>query len=513
MPVRVLAFNADGSTLQLIERNEILHRLRDDFYDQLNQLCLKYPEKTTMYDSDWLSKQEGEEEEQFITDFLTNRAGYAILSHTWIRDTPGDVIYNDWNMRHGNPRGNAKITKFCEVAARDYGVTFGWLDTVCINKESSSELDESIRSMYKWYRESHVCITYLSEVSMVPFMHRDSWFTRGWTLQELLAPRNIRFYNKDWLPLVSTHSTLPGSGSNSIDSVDIQSQIQNATGITKLELDLCKQGNIEKIYVSRRIELAASRNVTRAEDMAYSLMGILGVEITIAYGEGKERAFFRLVRELLNSSKNILDVFNHGYKPSNKLIPISINQYVSRSSDFDVSDYQTPSPLDSWQPPEPIIYTHLGLRVSLLLIPGVELPRPPYPHSLPRYTTLGDFSGTIRLSPIYTNTTFFLLHKDIYFDKHRYSGNEPRAMPSIVSFGVLNFSMSTDGAVILPDLCLALPLNCGGKTHNVGPSDVTTIVPTRKPVVFQLKSSRDTNWIPQCMLGTHGMQLITLYLD
>ena len=87
-----------------------------------------------------------------MTELLQKAVGqavnYAILSHTWIRDTPGDIVFHDWATREHNPRGNTKVIKFCEVAARNHGLTLGWMDNVCINKESSSELDESIRSMY-----------------------------------------------------------------------------------------------------------------------------------------------------------------------------------------------------------------------------------------------------------------------------------------------------------------------------------------------------------------------------
>ncbi|KJA18457.1 hypothetical protein HYPSUDRAFT_110499, partial [Hypholoma sublateritium FD-334 SS-4] len=207
-------------------------------------------------------------------------------SHTWMRDTPGEITFQDWAMRKNNPRGNTKIVKFCEVAARNHNVTLGWIDTVCINKDSSSELDESIRSMYNWYQRASVCITFLSETANIPDAHHDSWFTRGWTLQELLAPSRSVFYNENWNQL--------GSSSDAI----IQSVIQTTCGITSQELNLSWSGKVARIPFSRRMQMACGRQVTREEDTSYSLMGILGVEITIAYGEGASRAFSRLVREL-----------------------------------------------------------------------------------------------------------------------------------------------------------------------------------------------------------------------
>ncbi|KJA18382.1 hypothetical protein HYPSUDRAFT_145006, partial [Hypholoma sublateritium FD-334 SS-4] len=215
---------------------------------------------------------------------------FTILSHTWIRDTtPGDITFQTWATREHNPWGNTKVVNFCEVAAQNHNATLGWIDTVCINQDSSSELDESIRSMYNWYRGASLCITYLSETTDISDAHRDSWFTRGWTLQELLAPVRSVFYNKKWNQL--------GSSSDA----EIQSVIETASGITSKELELSWSGAIAKIPFSRRMQMACGRQVTREEDTSYSLMGILEVDISIAYGEGASRAFFRLVRELLST--------------------------------------------------------------------------------------------------------------------------------------------------------------------------------------------------------------------
>ncbi|KJA23135.1 hypothetical protein HYPSUDRAFT_138148, partial [Hypholoma sublateritium FD-334 SS-4] len=223
---------------------------------------------------------------RLLEEVVKESVDYAILSHTWMRDTPGDITFHDWATREHDPRGNNKIVKFCEVAARNHSVTLGWIDTVCINKDSSSELDESIRSMYNWYRGASVCITYLSETASISDAHRDSWFTRGWTLQELLAPVRSVFYNKCWNELGCS------------DDSEVQTVIQKASGITTKELNLSWKGSIAEIPFSRRMQMACGRQVTREEDTSYSLMGILGVDIPIAYGEGTRRAFFRLVREL-----------------------------------------------------------------------------------------------------------------------------------------------------------------------------------------------------------------------
>ncbi|KAF9477629.1 hypothetical protein BDN70DRAFT_946478, partial [Pholiota conissans] len=177
------------------------------------------------------------------------------------------------------------------------------MDTVCIDKSSSSELDESIRSMYKWYNRSSVCITYLGETTSLSDMANDPWFTRGWTLQEPLAPEIVKFYRRDWNQL-STECL------NDKDNVGIQQCIERATFITKEELE---SGSIYNLPISRRMQWAAKRQVTRGEDIAYSLMGIFNISIPIAYGEGTLGAFSRLVKEIINTTKHgVLDIFNWG---------------------------------------------------------------------------------------------------------------------------------------------------------------------------------------------------------
>ncbi|KAF9477473.1 hypothetical protein BDN70DRAFT_765366, partial [Pholiota conissans] len=229
-------------------------------------------------------------------------ANYAILSHTWIHAAPGEVTYDDWikgTLEIGKP-GYDKLVNFCKVAERDHRVTLGWMDTICINKESSSELDESIRSMYKWYCDASICITYLAHTSTLSDMLYDPWFTRGWTLQELLAPSKIKFYSMGWEKLVSDD--------NDKESLPIISQISAATTITSDEIMTFT--NDSSIPHSRKMQWAANRQVTREEDTAYSLMGIFNISISIAYGEGAERAFFRLLKKILASSKNVSDIFN-----------------------------------------------------------------------------------------------------------------------------------------------------------------------------------------------------------
>ena len=55
----------------------------------------------------------------------------------------------------------------------------------------------AINSMYKWYAKSEVCYAYVDDVLDVndeDEMRRSEYFTRGWTLQEILAPEELIFF-------------------------------------------------------------------------------------------------------------------------------------------------------------------------------------------------------------------------------------------------------------------------------------------------------------------------------
>ncbi|KAF9481232.1 hypothetical protein BDN70DRAFT_855426, partial [Pholiota conissans] len=232
-----------------------------------------------------------ERDDEAIERVLSIHAGYAILSHTWFQITPGEVTYAQWNKGqfHESNAGYQKLLNFCRTAFNRHSLSLGWMDTICINKESSSELDESIRSMYNWYTRAKICIIYLASTRTVMTMPDDPWFTRGWTLQELIAPSVIKFYNRNWEDLA------PLSRNDKMNDMALK-QIEEATTITSNELN-----NMRFVTLSRKMQWAASRKVTREEDGSYSLMGIFSVSFSIAYGEGAERAFGRLIAQILHS--------------------------------------------------------------------------------------------------------------------------------------------------------------------------------------------------------------------
>ena len=221
---------------------------------------------------------------------------YAILSHRW---GSKEVTFQDLNVfgsgdwepaavaRHGP--GLLKIVYTCSQAVKD-DLGYVWIDTCCIDKTSSAELSEAINSMYAWYRGSEVCYAYLDDVhgpsDYDPEEFRATkWFTRGWTLQELLAPLKLMFFGINWRFLG--------------DRTNLSELVSQATNIP--ERIVKNPRNIRSASIASKMSWAAVRRTTRLEDMAYSLLGIFNVNMPLLYGEGN-KAFIRLQEEILRGS-------------------------------------------------------------------------------------------------------------------------------------------------------------------------------------------------------------------
>ncbi|KAF5333998.1 hypothetical protein D9758_017537 [Tetrapyrgos nigripes] len=226
-----------------------------------------------------------------LEEFYADIPRYAILSHTWEKE---EVTFQDiQNLQTARLKaGFAKVSNAC-ARARNYDFEWIWIDSCCINKESSAELSEAINSMYQYYEDAVVCYVYLCDVS-IDFHPRNPkssfkdsrWFKRGWTLQELLAPHYVVFLDKDWVR-IGTRWTL----------CDVVS------AITSIPVEVFEGGrDINTYSVAQRMSWAALRETTRAEDQAYSLMGIFGVSMPPIYGEGGAKAFMRLQQEIIKIS-------------------------------------------------------------------------------------------------------------------------------------------------------------------------------------------------------------------
>jgi len=224
---------------------------------------------------------------EFCDDETTE---YAILSHRWIaQEVDCDEMVGLANIALGERDeirqhdGYQKILQCCEQAQKD-GYKWLWVDTCCIDKRSSAELSEAINSMYRWYENAKVCYAYLHDVPSSSFptasdhrRYRDfdgwpEWFSRGWTLQELIAPSNVLFFNKDWQTIGDKRTLAP--------------TLRKITGIPERILTDGLRGNLP--CVSQIMSWAASRKTTQVEDRAYSLMGLLDVNMPMLYGEGKK---------------------------------------------------------------------------------------------------------------------------------------------------------------------------------------------------------------------------------
>ncbi|KAI5462202.1 heterokaryon incompatibility protein-domain-containing protein [Mariannaea sp. PMI_226] len=214
--------------------------------------------------------------EEFFGDAIPK---YAILSHTWGEE---EVSFDDWHQpeRAARMKGYAKIMGTCSFVSGITGLNYVWVDTACIDKRSSADLSEAINSMFHWYGSSQVCLVYLADVDAP-----DQWFTRGWTLQELLAPRHVLFLSRDW--------RLLGNVPWLVDD------ICEVTGIP--DRFLTKDLKLSMASVAQRMSWAAGRQTTRVEDMAYCLLGLFNINMPLLYGEGP-KAFWRLQAEIIKES-------------------------------------------------------------------------------------------------------------------------------------------------------------------------------------------------------------------
>jgi hypothetical protein len=233
---------------------------------------------------------------------------YAILSHTWGQEDE-EVTFKDLREDAGENKvgctGYNKI-HFCGKQAAYNGISYFWVDTCCIDKSSSAELSEAINSMFKWYHNADRCFVYLSDVSTDGWdtnadisqpqfesaLRESRWFTRGWTLQELLAPSSVEFFSRE--------------GKRLGDKISLERQIYEITGIP---LEAIHGAPLSQFTVEQRLSWAAKRTTKRKEDEAYCLLGIFDIFMPLLYGEGKENAFVRLQKAIDEPLSEPISIF------------------------------------------------------------------------------------------------------------------------------------------------------------------------------------------------------------
>ncbi|KAL1597266.1 hypothetical protein SLS60_008850 [Paraconiothyrium brasiliense] len=230
---------------------------------------------------------------------------YAILSHTW-KDGE-EVTFHELKNGTGKGKTGYKKIQFCGEQAKRDRLRHFWVDTCCINKSDQVELQDAINSMFRWYKSAEQCYVYFSDVSTGDREVSDErsesgwesafrasrWFSRGWTLQELLAPGSVKFYSSEGIFLG--------------DKCALEREISE---ITNIPTSAIPGTNLSQFSVEERFSWAKRRQTTRKEDKAYSLLGIFGLFMSLNYGEGEENAFRRLQKKM-NYAREVQECIKH----------------------------------------------------------------------------------------------------------------------------------------------------------------------------------------------------------
>lgn len=251
---------------------------------------------------------------------------YVILSHRWSTEevTFADIMKEPISRLQSQTRtkdGFAKIQGACELALQD-GYEWIWIDSCCIDKSSSAELQETINSMWRYDAESNICYVYMADVSNSEagwgqMFAKSEWFTRSWTLQELIAPACVEFYAKNLEPIGTKFQR--------------HKQIAEITSIDPAVL--LRNRALDLFSTAERLSWAAHRTVTREEDQAYSLLGLFDVNMPLLYGEGREKAFVRLQEAVYNSTADhSIFLFRHSiHDDGQPLLADSPTRFCERS--------------------------------------------------------------------------------------------------------------------------------------------------------------------------------------
>ena len=282
-----------------------------------------------------------------------NTPPYAILSHRWLKYNEDEVSFHDMMEKsrgYQKKRGYQKIHDCC-IESKERGIYHCWVDTCCIDRSSSAELSEAINCMFKWYKAAEICFAYLEDVYISSEdswnqFEESSWFKRGWTLQELVAPKELVFFGKGWQRLGS--------------KFELRRLVKTATGI---EESVLRGASLKHYSVATRMSWAAGRETTRTEDIAYSLLGIFNVNMSLMYGEG-EKAFIRLQEEIIKESADH-SVF--AWEPVDKTSTARRGIFARSPEEFAGSAAVT-SLRDYFS--ESFSLTNQGLRMKMPFLPG-----------------------------------------------------------------------------------------------------------------------------------------------
>ncbi|KAH4301964.1 hypothetical protein HBH98_189090 [Parastagonospora nodorum] len=306
---------------------------------------------------------------QALEEFESTTAPpYAILSHTWTDHE--EVRYQDLftERTSGKEAGYAKVDNGCRIALAK-GYDYIWIDTCCIDKTNNAELSEAINSMFHWYKNAGVCLAYLADVPPnVDPSHKDSlfsasrWFTRGWTLQELLAPYVVIFLADDWSEIGT--------------KTELVSPLSIITGIPSMFL---LGVDLESASVAMRFSWASGRSTTKPEDIAYCLLGIFDIQMSLLYGEREVGAFRRLQQKIMKNSDDqsifawTLDkdqgspLRTSGLRKAFSLLAPSPESFKGWRNVVETTPPVVPGYLDGIR--TPTVFNNKGLHLALPIIP------------------------------------------------------------------------------------------------------------------------------------------------
>jgi hypothetical protein len=415
---------------------------------------------------------------------------YAILSHRHGDDEPDFATIQEQQgvdrafrlPAYSSQAGYKKLEGFCTEAKR-LGYTYAWADTCCLDMKSSADLQEAINSMFSWYRGSDICLVYLATATDLTRtqLAKDDWFRRGWTLLELLAPKRISFYDTRWGRLRKTHLSRNDKGS------DMQPVLESITGIRKVVFEDFNP-SVTKLRLVEMMSWASRRQTERPEDMAYSLLGIFDVNMTINYGEG-DRAFYRLQKQIMKRNSD-WTLFLWGGKPSsvNNMLAYHPSGFdYTRSAQMtsllrDLSVYTAPGSVDNVDYQATWVshgrYAHIKSTFG-----GSEMPR-----SLTPYGLFTKFS----LYPIeYGQLVGFVPGDDAYYEyrlkAETLHETTAKLIPDDSTVHPVQFTRQTDFIAIVNGYnnCLALLINVPSMTGGDLFGKKTVKIPTVEPIIVR----------------------------
>jgi hypothetical protein len=209
---------------------------------------------------------------------------YAILSHRWSTHEDDEITFKEIAEGiHDKEKSGYNKLQFCSARAKADGLNYFWVDTCCINQSDQNELSVAIYSMFRWYQKADKCYVYLADVAKESVLSKSEWFSRGWTLQELLAPEKVEFYTRDGVRLG--------------DKSSLEQQIAE---ITDIPIEVLQGRSLSRFTPKEIFSWVERRHTKKAEDKAYCLLGVFNVSMLLDYGEGEKMAFSRLYREIEN---------------------------------------------------------------------------------------------------------------------------------------------------------------------------------------------------------------------